>query len=120
MEFVLEEKDNIEEYDDTENLDNNVEQAPDIREKDVEDEEFKNSSSSSSSSTTAITTISPNLTISNNGSEVFCVRFSPDGDYLACGCGDGGIRVFNSSDGRLAYSLKNGSTGWLVEKIENI
>ena len=30
----------------------------------------------------------PKITITNNTSEVFCVRFSPDGNFLAAGCGE--------------------------------
>jgi len=51
-----------------------------------------------------------NITISENTSEVFAVKYSPDGKYLAACCGDGAIRVFNSSTGRLAYNLQSGST----------
>lgn len=53
--------------------------------------------------------IVPKVTISNNTSEVFCVRFSPDGKFLAAGCGDGAIRVFNVGNGKIAYSLEGGS-----------
>jgi WD40 repeat protein len=35
----------------------------------------------------------PRITISDNTSEVFCVKFSPDGKFIAAGCGDGAIRV---------------------------
>eukprot|EP00981_Chlorochromonas_danica_P010926 scaffold3548_cov201-Ochromonas_danica.AAC.1 len=51
----------------------------------------------------------PRVTISDNTSEVFCVRFSPDGKFVAAGCGDGAIRVFNSQTGALAYNLQGGS-----------
>lgn len=51
----------------------------------------------------------PKVTITNNTSEVFCVRFSPDGKFLAAGCGDGAIRVFNVQNGSLAYNLQGGS-----------
>jgi WD40 repeat protein len=51
----------------------------------------------------------PRITISNNTSEVFCVRFSPDGKFLAAGCGDGAIRVFNTDNGHLSYNLQGGS-----------
>lgn len=53
--------------------------------------------------------IVPRVTISDNTSEVFCVRFSPDGKFLAAGCGDGAIRVFNVSTGKLSYNLQSGS-----------
>ena len=51
----------------------------------------------------------PRVTISDNTSEVFCVRFSPDGKFLAAGCGDGAIRVFNVQSGKLSYNLQSGS-----------
>ena len=51
----------------------------------------------------------PKMTISKNSSEVFCVRFSPDGRFLAAGCGDGAIRVFNVSNGSVAYNVEGGS-----------
>uniref|UniRef100_A0A7S2RM78 Anaphase-promoting complex subunit 4 WD40 domain-containing protein n=1 Tax=Mucochytrium quahogii TaxID=96639 RepID=A0A7S2RM78_9STRA len=49
----------------------------------------------------------PLYTVSDNPSEVFSTRFSPDGKLLAAGCGDGTIRVYNSSNGRLAYELRS-------------
>ena len=55
----------------------------------------------------------PKITISDNTSEVFCVRFSPDGKFLAAGCGDGAIRVFNTTTGNLAYNLQGGSNASL-------
>lgn len=51
----------------------------------------------------------PKITISDNASEVFCIRFSPDGKFLAAGCGDGAIRVFNVSNGKIAYNIEGGS-----------
>jgi COMPASS component SWD3 len=51
----------------------------------------------------------PKITISDNTSEVFSVRFSPDGHFVAAGCGDGAIRVFNAQTGALAYNLQGGS-----------
>lgn len=52
----------------------------------------------------------PKVTISDNTSEVFCVRFSPDGKFLTAGCGDGAIRVFNTATGVLTYNLQGGSS----------
>jgi len=49
------------------------------------------------------------LTITENTSEVFAVKFNPTGQFLAACCGDGAIRVFNTSTGRLAYNLQRGS-----------
>jgi WD40 repeat protein len=54
--------------------------------------------------------VSPSVTISDNTSEVFTVRFSPDSKLLAAGCGDGAIRVFSATDGRLVYVLQAGSS----------
>lgn len=51
----------------------------------------------------------PKLTISENSSEVFSVRFSPDGKFLAAGCADGAIRVFNVANGSVAYNIEGGS-----------
>jgi WD40 repeat protein len=51
--------------------------------------------------------LQPKITISDNPSEVFCVKFSPDGKFLAAGCGDGAIRVFNAATGRLSYNLNS-------------
>lgn len=53
--------------------------------------------------------LEPRITISDNTSEVFCIQFSPDGKYLAAGCGDGAIRVFSTQNGKLAYTLEGGS-----------
>jgi len=53
--------------------------------------------------------LAPKITISDNTSEVFCIKFSPDGKYLAAGCGDGAIRVFSTQTGKLAYNLQAGS-----------
>lgn len=53
--------------------------------------------------------LEPKVTISENTSEIFSVRFSPDGKFIAAGCGDGAIRVFNAFTGALAYNLLGGS-----------
>jgi len=53
--------------------------------------------------------LQPKITISDNSSEIFTVKFSPDGKFLAAGCGDGAIRVFNVQNGSLAYNLQGGS-----------
>ena len=44
----------------------------------------------------------PAITISEQSSEVFTVRWC-QWRYLAAGCGDGAVRVFNGENGRLAY-----------------
>jgi COMPASS component SWD3 len=50
------------------------------------------------------------VTISDNKSEIFCVKFSPDGKFLAAGCGDGSIKIFNTGNGSLAYTIQSGSS----------
>lgn len=55
--------------------------------------------------------IVPKASIQDVPAEVFCLRFSPDGQFLAAGCGDGGIRVYNAATGRLNFTLNVGSTG---------
>ncbi|CAM9250842.1 unnamed protein product [Pylaiella littoralis] len=52
----------------------------------------------------------PGLTISENSAEVFTTRFAPEGKLLAAGCGDGTIRIFHVSTGRLAYNLQSASS----------
>ena len=49
--------------------------------------------------------IVPHLDISDNPSEVFVTKFSPDGKMLAAGCGDGAVRVFDAETGKLNYNL---------------
>lgn len=51
----------------------------------------------------------PKITIEHNTSEVFCARYSPDGDFIAIGCGDGSIRVFNATTGHTIHILRTGS-----------
>lgn len=45
------------------------------------------------------------MSINDCPSEVFCVKYSPDGKLLAAGCGDGAIRVYNADNGKLVYNL---------------
>ena len=58
--------------------------------------------------------LKPGLTISNLAAEVFSVRFSPDGRYLAAGCGDGAIRVFNASTGTESYQSHLELLQWIT------
>ena len=39
------------------------------------------------------------------GKEVFSVRFDQEDKYLACGCGDGTINIFNVLTGKLTQHL---------------
>lgn len=45
-------------------------------------------------------------TINNNSSEIFAAKFSPDGQFICIGCGNGAIKAFNSERGNLAFDLK--------------
>jgi len=45
--------------------------------------------------------------------EVFCTTWSPDSKFLAAGCGDGSIRVFNAATGRIAYMLRSSAAAAL-------
>mmetsp|Transcript_16232 Transcript_16232/g.49396 ORF Transcript_16232/g.49396 Transcript_16232/m.49396 type:complete len:429 (+) Transcript_16232:86-1372(+) len=49
----------------------------------------------------------PGHPVDNPGdpADVFCVRFAPDDELVAAGCGDGVVRVYHGDGGRLAYSL---------------
>ena len=53
----------------------------------------------------------PKVQLSENVSDVFTVKFSPDSQLVAAGCGDGGIRVFNAGTGRLSYNLNVQAAG---------
>ncbi len=46
--------------------------------------------------------------IGGTKSDVFCLKFAPDGHQVAAGCGDGAIRIFHSASGRLVYQLAVG------------
>ncbi|KAH8074772.1 WD repeat-containing protein [Aureococcus anophagefferens] len=48
---------------------------------------------------------------------VFSVRFSPDGKYIAAGCGDGAVRVFNAKTGTVSQTLSTGSSEGLPSTI---
>lgn len=47
----------------------------------------------------------PKFAMTESVSDVFCVKFSPDGQLLACGTGEGSIRIFNANTARLSYNL---------------
>ena len=48
--------------------------------------------------------ILPAVTISDNESEIFVVRWSPDGKYVAAGAGDGSISIFDSVTGGITVT----------------
>lgn len=45
------------------------------------------------------------MTFGDSGSEVFSCRFDPEDRYLACGYGDGIVRIYNMETGKLAFNL---------------
>ena len=57
--------------------------------------------------------LQPAVTISDTDSEVFVVRWSEDGSYVASGAGDGSISVFSSETGKVAFELQYGSAAAL-------
>mmetsp|Transcript_77604 Transcript_77604/g.207371 ORF Transcript_77604/g.207371 Transcript_77604/m.207371 type:complete len:349 (-) Transcript_77604:123-1169(-) len=53
--------------------------------------------------------VSPKFILSDASSEAFCVRFSPDDQYLVASCGNGSMRVYNTSTGKQAFLLNAGT-----------
>ena len=45
------------------------------------------------------------MTLGDTESEVFTCRFDPTDKYLACGYGDGAIRIYNTDTGKCAFTL---------------
>jgi len=45
------------------------------------------------------------MTLADSNSEVYACGFSPDDLYLACGYGDGSVKIFNTEDGTRAFEL---------------
>ena len=45
------------------------------------------------------------MTLGDSDSEVFSCRFDPTDKYLACGFGDGAIRIYNTQSGKCAFTL---------------
>ena len=45
------------------------------------------------------------MTLGDSASEVFTCRWDPTDKYLACGFGDGAIRIYNSGTGKCAFTL---------------
>ena len=41
------------------------------------------------------------------GSEVYTLKFDPEDKYLAAGCSDGSIRIYNLFTGNISYFLTN-------------
>jgi len=57
--------------------------------------------------------LQPSVTITDTDTEMFVVRWSPDGAYVAAGAGDGSISVFSSTTGKMAFELQQGSAAAL-------
>ena len=49
--------------------------------------------------------ISHKYTLGDLTMQTFCVRFDPNDKYIAAGCGDGAIRIFNVFTGKQSYIL---------------
>ena len=45
------------------------------------------------------------MTVGESSAEVFCAKFDPEDRYLACGYGDGIVRIFNMETAKLAFQL---------------
>lgn len=45
------------------------------------------------------------MTLGDSESEVFTARFDPTDRYLACGFGDGAIRIYNTQTAKCAFTL---------------
>lgn len=37
--------------------------------------------------------------------EIMCVRFDPDGNFVAATCSDGTIKVYNCNSGKMIFNL---------------
>lgn len=57
--------------------------------------------------------LQPKVTIQHHTAEIFAVKFSPDGMFLAVGCGDGSVKVYNTRTGIEVNKLQEGSSGML-------
>lgn len=58
--------------------------------------------------------LQPKVTIQHHSAEIFTVRFSPDGLYLAVGCGDGSVKVYNTRTGIESNRLREGADSGLL------
>ena len=47
------------------------------------------------------------MTLMDTEDEIFCCKYDPTDKYIACGCGDGAVRVFNTLTGKMAFLLAN-------------
>lgn len=58
-------------------------------------------------SKTSSVRVEHSITLMDTEDEVFCCKYDPTDKYIAFGCGDGAIRVFNLSTGKMAFLLAN-------------
>jgi len=49
--------------------------------------------------------MTPKIQATNEGTEVYCVQYSPDGSLLGVGCGDGNVRLYSPTTGKVVYTL---------------
>lgn len=47
---------------------------------------------------------------------IFCVRYSPDGAFLAAGCADGSVQILHANSGRVARKLDSTTTDGEMER----
>lgn len=47
------------------------------------------------------------MTVGDSSSEVFCAKYDPEDRYIACGYGDGVVRIYNLETGKLSFSLSS-------------
>lgn len=45
------------------------------------------------------------MTLGDSSSEVFCAKYDPEDRYIACGYGDGVVRIYNLETAKMSYSL---------------
>ena len=45
------------------------------------------------------------MTLGEATSEVFCAKYDPEDRYIACGFGDGIVRIYNMETGKLSFTL---------------
>jgi COMPASS component SWD3 len=48
------------------------------------------------------------MTVGDSSTEIFACRYDPSDKYVACGFGDGAIRVYNSENGKCSFTLSQG------------
>jgi COMPASS component SWD3 len=49
--------------------------------------------------------VSYKFAVGERGNEVYCCRFDPQDRYVATGCKDGSIRIYNVLTGKMSYML---------------